>query len=242
MDAVERLHGLLCALWKLDAKFAGHVRQRVTEAAHDLVVAGELLLEIGKQALDAAALLLGVGQSFFQLAKIVRRAVCLSLCFLERVLVILQCTLHLDQFGLCVVKLRFPAIGALIGFAVGGGRGLERLFDLLDFFLLRQDRAVEDVVFLGQRFDAVRVIPKLLGREIQLGFQNVQSALDLGQRSLVFALAIHFDFCVDTRGSHQPPPPIRYADNDKRAGFSGSAGASETKRRLGAPMSLKNSR
>ena len=194
MDAVERFHGLLCALRKLDAKFPGHIRQRVAKAAHGLAVAGELFLEIGKQTLDAAALFLGVGKGFFQLAKSVRRAVCFSLGFLERVLVVLQCTLHFDQFGLCVVELRFPAIGALIGFAVGGGRGLERLFDLLDFFLLRQDRAVEDVIFLGQRFDAVRVIPKLLGREIQLGFQNVQAALDLGQRSLVFPLAVQFDF------------------------------------------------
>ena len=69
-----------------------------------------------------------------------------------------------------------------------------RLFNLFDFFLLRQDRAAEDVIFLGQRFDAVCVIPKLLGREIQLGFQDVQAALDLGQRSLVFPLAVQFDF------------------------------------------------
>ena len=242
MDAVERRHSLFRSVRKLDAEFPSHIRQRVAKAAHDLAVAGELLLEIGKQTLEAAALFLGVGQRLFQLSKGGRRAVCLSLCFLERVLVVLQCTLHLDQFGLCVVELRFPAIGALVGFAVGLGCRLERLFNLLDLFLLRQDRAVEDVVFLGQCFDAVRVIPKLLGREIQFGFQDVQAALDLGQCSLVFPLAIQFHFCVDTRCSHQPPPPIRYADNDKRAGFSVSAGDSETTRRPGAPMSLKNSR
>ena len=89
MDAVERFHGLLCALRKLDAELPGHIRQRVAKAAHDLVVAGELLLEIGKQALDAAALFLGVGQRLFQLSKGGRRAVCLFLGLLERVLVVL---------------------------------------------------------------------------------------------------------------------------------------------------------
>ena len=166
VDAVQGLRGLCRTIRELNAELPGNVRQSRPEALCRIGVQAEFFLEIRKRRLDAAALLLCLGQGFFHLIQWRRH-------FFNGVCILIQLALHFAELRLGVVQRDLPAVGLLAAFAVLARGVLQGFLQLFDLLLLRQNAALKNIILLRQRLDAPGVVAKLLRGKIQFGLQDL---------------------------------------------------------------------
>ena len=97
-------------------------------------------------------------------------------------------------------------LGCRVGYAVGLGRLLQHLLQLLNLITLRQDLLVQNLVDLCQALDAVFVPGIGRVKQFDLAVQRSERGIDLGDPLFILGLAVQFDFCANGGVSHLKSP------------------------------------